>query len=53
MFRGTAKSKKELNKVVDIASAQLSRIFGPSIKLKAAKADFYSLEGQKFDDTVN
>ncbi|MBW8049554.1 MAG: hypothetical protein FVQ77_04295 [Cytophagales bacterium] len=53
MFRGTAKSKKELNKVVDLASAQLSRIFGPSIKLKAAKADFYSLEGQKFDDTVN
>jgi len=47
MFRGDVKTKKELQKVVDIASTQLSRIFGPSIKLKVAEADFYSLDGMK------
>lgn len=53
MFRGTVKSKKELNKVVDLVSTQLSRTFGTSIKLTTAKAEFYSLNGMKYDNTVN
>ena len=53
MFRGTVKSKKELNKVLDASNSNLQRIFGASIKLNVAEAEFRTLDGQKFDDTVN
>lgn len=53
MFRGTVKSKKELNKVLDASNSNLQKIFDPSIKLNVAEAEFRTLDGQKFDDTVN
>ena len=53
MFRGTVKSKKELNKVLDASNSNLQRIFGATIKLNVAEAEFRTLDGKKFDDTVN
>ena len=41
MFRGTVKSKKELNKVLNTANSTLQRIFGHSVKFNVAKTDFY------------
>ena len=53
LFRGEVQSKEELQKVVDVANNMLGKTFGPSVKLSIGKADMYSLDGRKFDDTVH
>ena len=53
VYRGEVKNEQELNLVLDVANKNLAKIFGKHAEMKQGIAEFRSLLGTKFDNTVN
>ena len=53
VFRGAAKTKKELEKVVALSSGMMKKIFGSEINFAKAQYDVYTVDGTKADSKIN
>jgi len=49
IFRGEAKSRQQLDELIEISNRNLKKLFG--VALQAADYDVYTLDGKKASDT--
>ena len=52
VYRGSVECSEHLEDVLSAINAALQRTFGPSVQLRPADADFYTLDGRKLDSSV-
>jgi len=53
VFRGSTKTKKELEKVLALSNNMLQKIFGREINLAKAAYSSYTVDGVKADSNIN
>jgi hypothetical protein len=53
MYRGDAKTKEELETVLEVMSKTLTKVFGAAAEMKTGKTEVRTTDGIKGDESVN
>lgn len=53
VYHGEVSTMEDLKSVLEIMNRNLIKIFGTQAEMKTGSPEFRSLQGKKFDDTIN
>ena len=52
VYRGTVENQEQLKDVLAALNRAMSKTFSPAVQLNTADADFYTLDGNKLDSSI-